>query len=106
MNHCEPSAYSRWPIKVSAAEPACESAASTAKGSDMQSKQPRRKNQHEWGVVAQARNPYREFHYCPLCKKYREVTGSNSALFGKRQMRAVAQHLELYVPDSNVRFTL
>lgn len=30
-------------------------------------------NQHEWGVIGQCREPYREFHYCPLCRQYRDV---------------------------------
>ncbi len=30
-------------------------------------------NQHEWGVVGQCKNPYREFQYCPLCRQYKET---------------------------------
>lgn len=32
-----------------------------------------RKNQHEWGVIAQCHGYYRQFEYCPLCNKYKEV---------------------------------
>ena len=30
------------------------------------------KNQHQWGVIAQCANPYREFSFCPLCNSYIE----------------------------------
>ncbi len=57
------------------------------------------KNQHEWGVIAQSFNPYREFTYCPLCKMYRE----DESAMTKTQFKAETKTLELYEPDSNKR---
>ena len=36
-----------------------------------------KKRSHEWGVIAQCKEPYREFWYCGLCKKYKEVGSKN-----------------------------
>ena len=58
------------------------------------------KNQHEWGVVAQAHNPYREFAYCPRCRQYKEAGHRMT----KSQFKQVTRDIELYDPDSNVRF--
>jgi len=64
------------------------------------------KNQHEWGVIAQTHSPflYREFHYCPLCKKFKDI--ANNKLLGIREMRVVTNMLALYNPDSKDRFLI
>ena len=58
------------------------------------------KNQHEWGIVAQSYNPYREFIYCPCCRQYRE----DAHKMTKPQLKQIARETELYEPDSNTRF--
>ncbi len=60
------------------------------------------KNQHEWGVVGQSFDPYREFIYCPLCRQYRE----DDKRMTKREFTAITQSIEMYEPDSAVRLIL
>jgi len=61
------------------------------------------KNQHEWGVVAQCHSPYREFHYCPLCRQYNEAGGK--PYMTKKQFTQLAIELKetnpLYYADSH-----
>lgn len=61
------------------------------------------RNQHQWGVIAQCKNPYREFLYCPLCHQYKasDIRG----YFSLRMFRALAISLKdtnpMYEPDSD-----
>ena len=57
------------------------------------------KNQHQWGVVAQTHEPYREFEYCPLCRHYREATAPPGVYIRRRDIPVYAT-----VPDSNIPF--
>ena len=62
----------------------------------------RGKKQHEWGVVFQCHFPYREFHYCPLCRQYCEA--GNRPLMSRRLFIAHAISLRdtnpMYHADS------
>jgi len=53
------------------------------------------KNSHDFGVVAQCHNPYREFAYCPLCNQYQEA--------GKAGYMRIAHFRELWqqLKDTN-----
>ncbi len=60
------------------------------------------KNEHEWGVIAQCKNPYREFQYCPLCKQYKE----DRQLYTSVQFRLLVKmnaltNNPMFEPDSN-----
>lgn len=61
------------------------------------------KNQHQWGVIAQCKNPYREFAYCPLCGQYSD--SDHRGYLGKRMFTALAIALKptnpMYEPDSD-----
>lgn len=59
-----------------------------------------RPNQHDWQVVAQEHNPYREWVYCPLCNKYKDDQGN---LYTKTQFKRITQLHRLFEPDSAVR---
>jgi hypothetical protein len=64
----------------------------------------RRKREHEWGVVAQCKNPYREFLYCPLCNQYEE-SGTGQRMT-KREFRKLSLELSstlnpMYEADSS-----
>lgn len=66
----------------------------------------RGKKWHEWGVIAQCRNPYREFMYCPLCKQYEETaTGKR---YTPKQFKEFINRLDrtnpVYEADSNRRY--
>ena len=61
-------------------------------------------NQHFWVVVAQCKNPYREFSHCERCDAYMEWA------IGKRMTRKEFKELSvqlrntdnpMYYPDSN-----
>ena len=60
------------------------------------------KNWHEWGVVAQCHFPYREFHYCPLCRQYNEAGAK--PYMTKKQFNQLAMELKetnpMYYADS------
>jgi hypothetical protein len=59
---------------------------------------------HQWGVIAQCKNPYREFHYCPLCRQYSE-SGSRPYLT-KQEFKEICIDLmdtnPMYEADSNI----
>jgi hypothetical protein len=59
-------------------------------------------NQHFWGVIAQCKNPYREFAYCDRCNRYKE----NNQTMSHNQFKELACQLRvtdnpMYYPDSN-----
>ncbi len=59
-------------------------------------------NQHFWVVVAQCKNPYREFSHCERCNAYMEgATRMTHNQFKElsRQLRAADN--PMYYPDSN-----
>jgi len=61
-------------------------------------------NKHFFAVVAQCKNPYREFSYCERCKQYR--TSDTRGFFGKIMFIALAIQLKdegnpMYEPDSD-----
>ena len=72
------------------------------------------RKQHEWGVIAQCKQPYREFAYCPLCNSYQEdgVLDPNNPSREKRmtprEFRRLKQELSatnpMYQADSNDLF--
>ncbi|MFA5153241.1 MAG: hypothetical protein WC554_11820 [Clostridia bacterium] len=57
-------------------------------------------NQHNWGLIAQEHNPYKEYSYCERCGKYRDDSGN---ILTKTQFKRIAQLHRLFQPDSNVR---
>ncbi len=64
------------------------------------------KNQHEWGVVGQCHNPYREFAYCPLCDKYDDYSGK---LMTSKQFKTLVSELSktdnpIYDADSQTLY--
>jgi len=58
---------------------------------------------HEWGVIAQCKRPYREFHYCPLCRQYSEA--GKKPYMTKKQFTNLAISLKatnpMYYADSH-----
>jgi hypothetical protein len=60
------------------------------------------KNQHEWGVVAQQHSPYKEYSYCPLCRKYRDSDGN---IYTRTQFIRITQLQRIFEPDSTRRLT-
>lgn len=63
----------------------------------------RHKNQHEWGVIAQEHNPYKEYSHCPLCNKYKDSDGN---IYTKTQFIRITQLHRLFEPDSTERLVL
>ncbi len=63
----------------------------------------RMRNQHEWGVIAQCKKPYREFHYCPLCRQYNEA--GSKPYMTRKQFTALVKRLRntnpMYYADSS-----
>jgi hypothetical protein len=61
----------------------------------------RSRNQHEWGIVAQCKEPYREFEYCPLCCQFKE----GNWIFNRRTFIALSAELRqdnpMFEPDSD-----
>lgn len=60
-------------------------------------------NQHFWTIIAQCKNPYREFSYCERCHKYQD--GLNG-VYGKVYFRDLVNACKadgnpMYEPDSN-----
>jgi len=66
----------------------------------------RHNNQHEWGVVFQCHNPYREFHYCLLCRQYTEA--GQKPYMSKKAFMELARSLKdtnpMYHADSKDLF--
>lgn len=62
------------------------------------------KNQHEWGVVAQERDPYEEYHWCQCCRKFKDC--STDKLYTKTQFRQFIQGRTLFVADSDIPFDI
>lgn len=62
-------------------------------------------NQHDFCIIAQCKNPYREFAYCERCGKYRENGSRQHTLISKKLFYAIAISLKdsnpLYEPDSD-----
>jgi len=62
------------------------------------------KYQHEWGVIAQSKKPYREFEYCSLCRQYKE----GNTILSRRTFIALSIELRqvnpLFEPDSDRLF--
>ena len=65
----------------------------------------RHHKRHEWGVIAQCHVPYREFHYCPLCRQYNE-SGARPYI-SKGQFALLKEQLKdnnpMYYPDSAIQ---
>jgi hypothetical protein len=61
---------------------------------------------HRWGVIAQCHDPYREFCYCELCKRYMETGRAHDGTFTKTFFNALLISLKstnpMYEPDSKV----
>ena len=59
-----------------------------------------KKKDHEWMIVAQQHNPYKEFYHCELCNKYEDSDGKRYTL---AQFKRIAAMQRLFQPDSNIR---
>jgi len=59
------------------------------------------KNQHEWGVIAQCHAPYREFAYCPLCKRYDELGQRMTTKQFRQLWESLKANNPMYHPDSD-----
>ena len=61
-----------------------------------------KRNQHEWGLIGQTKNPYHEYSYCELCEQYRI---DSSKPFSRSEFILQLDSLRgtnpIYQPDSN-----